>query len=404
MNASYTNISFLVLTHTQPITTTSKSTHNIAKQLSLAPDCIFRAETTTTQLPKTCNAQAMPSTTKTPHHPSPISTLPPELLLDIYDRLDGVSSLALRATNKDLHAILPAPRGGDTPLSKRLYVRLLAAASFRHALSLERAGQTHALRACAACTSAHPPEFFSAAQRARGPAERRCRGWERVFRLCEHTEVRFDDAPFGDPTADLERQASSSSARLECWADHGGEPRRPHLRFSVDAARAANVATAHRWVGLEGLPGAGEDGGVEVGEVLGALRGELGRRRLCPHRRVRDVPALLRLYVGEGEGEGEVVALGSEGEEGAASLQTRLDEKGFWSLYGVCEACRASFEVCRDVVGPGATGRVGIEVVRYWENMFEADDPMWLAQLEDPKEREEGWDENGWSKGWEKWA
>ncbi|KAK8251580.1 hypothetical protein IWZ00DRAFT_488066 [Phyllosticta capitalensis] len=128
--------------------------------------------------------------------------LPTELLCLVDKDLDATGYLAIRATCSTFRDRLGAPKyvsPDEKSIAKakakmtewmirQLYPTLCERE--RRIGGLMRNGEE--LFLCQPCATRHPAEFFTREQLEAGPEKRRCRGQQRVFRLCRHLTVDFN--------------------------------------------------------------------------------------------------------------------------------------------------------------------------------------------------------------------
>ncbi|KAK8240498.1 hypothetical protein HDK90DRAFT_548752 [Phyllosticta capitalensis] len=128
--------------------------------------------------------------------------LPTELLCLVDNDLDATGYLAIRATCSTFRDRLGAPKyvsPDEKSIAKakakmtewmirQLYPTLCERE--RRIGALIRNGEEFFL--CQPCATRHPSEFFTREQLEAGAENRRCRGQQRVFRLCKHLTVDFN--------------------------------------------------------------------------------------------------------------------------------------------------------------------------------------------------------------------
>ncbi|KAF2729195.1 hypothetical protein EJ04DRAFT_580820 [Polyplosphaeria fusca] len=224
-----------------------------------------------------------------------LSSLPTEILLIITANADPPTIMALRGTCSRLATLFPSPTSQLSALSRtetwrKEYSRRRRWFQLACLRYQERRGQLDAGQlVCTPCIATHDVTCFSAGMQGVEPGgTRKCLGWARRLRLCEHKSVGLEALRFFNPD-------------VWCGQEHGGVKSRysqlltpftifqrpdpirfEYLKKNVQAGgRGVRTGIVGRQVDGEGRPLAIEETEMEVGgwgaDVSENILEEIGR-------------------------------------------------------------------------------------------------------------------------------
>lgn len=124
---------------------------------------------------------------------SHIYRLPPELVLDIAERMQPSDKYCLRLACRRYALLLHDVQNVDMEVHERevLKERLVRDVENERYFKLaEEERQAELL--CSACHATHPKRMFTAAEMLRSPHIRRCHGANLAFRICSHYYLTYD--------------------------------------------------------------------------------------------------------------------------------------------------------------------------------------------------------------------
>ncbi|KAL1386884.1 hypothetical protein HDK64DRAFT_273270 [Phyllosticta capitalensis] len=174
--------------------------------------------------------------TNSPAKPNILGQLPVELLLEIDDCLNDGDSLALGATCRSLRQLPTKRRDPDNATAK----------TFGKQLEWDRvcrlvSTETQAQRFCEPCRDLHSEEYFSKDQWNGSPWTRVCRGRQRVYRVCKHLALGYDQLcnmeNYGDGLI-CEQPDNSDGPFLSC---RGEAPKKDVCAYSKFESRTRGV-------------------------------------------------------------------------------------------------------------------------------------------------------------------
>ncbi|KAK8247038.1 hypothetical protein HDK90DRAFT_539501 [Phyllosticta capitalensis] len=216
-----------------------------------------------------------------------LGDLPSELVWEIGKQLPMESRLALAATCKDFQSLLHTKIKDADVISRATFLQSLDRDNLTRAVEWEKSGEADSIRACAGCHHLHWIAAFSSAQLFQQPRQRKCRGREGRFRVCEHITLSWDEImqmPLSKDPLDTEDGDEMDSDIFSCQecSTRGGEGFYGISHSWLDPSRCGlwlhktyKVTTCQRILTIGELQSIN---GKVVREKLGDLRW-----RICPH-------------------------------------------------------------------------------------------------------------------------